>query len=90
VTLSFEPGQDRVVISVMEQERVIDGVELPNIVKEDMRVGKVVSVGPKVEQWKVGDIVMFGPHAGIPISLQGVPFLAMKEIEVFGKFTMID
>jgi co-chaperonin GroES (HSP10) len=77
-------------IEVMEQERVIDGVELPNIVKEDMKVGKVVSVGPKVEQFKVGDIIMFGPHAGIPISLHGEPFLAMKEIEVFGKFLMID
>ena len=80
----FLPCGDRVLVSVREQERLIEGVLLPDSAKEDMQVGIIVSVGEKTI-FKEGELVLFGPWAGKNIQLEGIPFRVMLEGEIDGK-----
>lgn len=79
----FIPSGDRVLVSVIEQERMLEGVLLPDSAKEDMQAGLVVAVGES--KFKPGDRVLFGPWAGKHIQLEGVPFRVMREGEIDGK-----
>jgi co-chaperonin GroES (HSP10) len=81
----FIPGSDRVLITVVEQDKMLDGILLPDSSKEDMQAGVVLVVGPKVTQWVERDQVIFGPHAGMNIQIEGVPFRVMREGEIMGK-----
>ena len=81
----FVPGSDRVLVTVVEQDKMLDGILLPDSSKEDMQAGVVLAIGPKVTEWKEKDQVVFGPHAGMNIQIEGVPFRVMREGEIMGK-----
>lgn len=82
----FKPSDGRVLVSVIDQERMIEGIELPDSAKEDAQVGKVIAVGESQgQQYDEGDIVLFGPWAGKNIQLEGIPFRVMREGEIDGK-----
>jgi len=81
----FIPGSDRLLITVIDQEKMLDGILLPDSSREDMQAGIVLAKGPKVTEWEEKDRVLFGPHAGINIQVEGVPFRVMREGEIIGK-----
>jgi co-chaperonin GroES (HSP10) len=82
----FVPGSDRVLITVIEQEKMLDGILLPDSSKEDMQAGVILSRGPTcTEFYQQGDAVLFGPHAGMNIQIEGVAFRVMREGEIMGK-----
>ena len=81
----LEPLNDHLLVHPVEQERRIEGVLLPDVAREDMKFGKVVTCGPRVADVKKDDLVMFGPYAGMPVSLEGVEFILMREGEVKGR-----
>lgn len=80
----FVPCGDRVLVSVREQERLIEGVLMPDAAKEDMQAGVIVSVGSS-QEFAEGDLVLFGPWAGKNIQLEGIPFRVMQCGEIDGK-----
>ena len=83
--MKFVPLGDQVLVNVIPQEKELDGIELAGISKDGMKVGAVLSVGGKVEEVKERDTVMFGPYAGLEITILGVPFLVLHEKEIKGK-----
>lgn len=86
----FIPRADRVLVSVIDQDRMIEGVLLPDSAKEDALVGKVVAVGDSQgQEFSEGDIVLFGPWAGKNIQLEGIPFRVMTEGEIDGKIVHV-
>jgi len=80
----LRPLFDNVLVLEIEQEQMIAGVLLPGIAKQDMKIGKVVGVGQGCREVKPKDIVTFGPHAGMPYSINGTEFLLMREPEIKG------
>lgn len=80
----FLPCGDRVLISVKDQERILEGVLLPDSSKEDMQAGMVMAVGSSQELHE-GDMVFFGPWAGKSIQIEGIPFRVMREGEIDGR-----
>lgn len=86
-----EPLGDRVLIHVLEGERQIENVILPDSAKEDFRAGIVVAVGEgyisengdvRPLRLNKGDKVLFGPFAGIPVQIAEQSFLLMREAEI--------
>lgn len=80
----FMPCGDRILISVRDQERILEGVLLPDSSKEDMQAGVVMAVGSSQELHE-GDMVFFGPWAGKSIQIEGIPFRVMREGEIDGR-----
>lgn len=82
----FVPGTDRILITVVEQDKMLEGVFLPDSSKDDMQAGVILATGPLVSEfYRETDRVLFGPHAGMPIQIEGIPFRVMREGEIIGK-----
>ena len=58
------------------------GIIVPQTMKEQPNRGKVISVGPAVEQVKVGDDVMFPRKSGSMIMLDDVEHLLVTEDKI--------
>lgn len=84
----FVPLFDRVLICEFDQEHAIEGILIPDSARQDMKAGVVIAVG-EAKQVKEGDRVLFGPYAGMPIQIEGSPFLVMREEEIAGKVVVI-
>lgn len=81
----FIPGTGRLLVKVIEQDKILDGIILPDSSKDDMLAGVVLSVGPEVTQWQTEDRILFGPWAGMQVQIEGVPLRVLKDGEVIGK-----
>lgn len=89
---------DKIFVEEIVEEKVTHGgLYIPNQVSLQIKKGKVVEVGPgrlnsKGERdpmsVKVGDVILYGAHAGIPIEWKKageiVKVFVMPEIEVIG------
>jgi chaperonin GroES len=91
--MKFIPLYERVLIKEMKGVSQIDGFNVPDIAREDFKMGTVVSVGAgyrkengTIEPTLVreGMTVLFGPHAGTIMKIDGQEFLWMKEGEIGG------
>jgi co-chaperonin GroES (HSP10) len=80
----IEPATDHVIIAEMPDETIIDGITLPdNVKQQEMNPGLVVFVGPQVSEYtKPEDIVLFGPYAGKHIIVNGQQFRLLKEGQI--------
>lgn len=86
MTVKFKPCDGRVLISIIDQEHILEGVLLPDSSKEDAQIGKVIAVGDgQSQEFSEGDLVLFGPWAGKNIQLEGIPFRVMREGEIDGR-----
>ena len=90
----FSPLYDFILVLPVHREQMLDGILLPDTSREDMLAGQVVSVGEgyikedgsvRPLRLQPGDVVFFGAHAGIPIQIEGVELLTMREAEVRGR-----
>ena|SRR5271155_4006149 len=92
----FIPAGDRYLVTVLDQEKMLDGLHLPDSSKDDMKAGIVAATAPTIflegtttrisgPRYQVGDQVLFGPWAGKEIQLEGVPFRILREEEIDGK-----
>jgi chaperonin GroES len=88
--MTLEPLYDQILVLELHQEQMLDGILLPETSREDTKFGKVVSVGEGYVQrdgvirplrLQKGDTIGFGMYSGIPVQLEGVTFLLMKEGE---------
>ena len=80
----LRPLSDHVLILEITEERTVEGVLLPDIAREDMKWGKVISAGPIAAEVEKGNVVAFGPHAGMRIQIEGVELLLMRLGEIKG------
>ena len=77
----LDPASDRILVIDNPRETTIDGITLPdNIKQQEMVYGTVIFVGPFAQETtKPKDIVCYGPYAGKPVVLDGVEFRLIRE-----------
>jgi len=81
------PLHDRVIIEPIKVEDITKGgILIPDNAKEKPVKGKVISCGKgkKDEPMtiKIGDIVLYGKHAGSEIEIEDKKYLIMKESDI--------
>src|SRR5258708_34669429 len=81
----FVPFGTYVLCHDMEQTATIDGIDLPDNVREkEMVFGVVIAPGGKCEYAKKGNVVAYGPYAGKMIQISGVEFRIVPEGAIEG------
>ena len=77
-----------VVEEVIKEEETTDGgIIVPSTIKmEPQKYGKVLSVGEKVKNVKVGDVIVFHQAGGQAIIAHGKIQRVLKNDEVYGIF----
>jgi chaperonin GroES len=90
--MNLKPIKDRIVIRLSEAEtQTKSGIFIPDAATEKPCQGKVVAAGlGRVTEdgtlipieIKVGDLVLFGRHAGTPIKVDGEEYHILKEDDV--------
>ena len=80
----LEPAGDHLFVVDNPRETVIDGIELPdNVRQQEMMFGTVVFVGPLVSTYtKPEDCVMYGPYAGKTAVIDGMAFRLLREGQI--------
>jgi chaperonin GroES len=86
--MRVRPIGDRVLVKPIPAESVTaGGIIIPDTAKEKTNRGEAVAVGggKKDEPLtvSVGDTVLYGLHAGSPITIDGVEYLIMREADIF-------
>src|SRR5213594_787950 len=85
------PLADRVVIRALEEtEQMRGGLYIPDTAKEKPQQGEIIAVGPgRFEKdkrvpmdLKVGDTVLYGKYSGTEVTLDGAPYLILRESDV--------
>jgi chaperonin GroES len=84
--MKLRPLQDRIVVKrIAADEKSPGGILIPDSAKGKSIEGEVLAVGAGVKIGvEVGEHVVFGPHAGTEINVEGVALLVLKEADVFG------
>ena len=83
MTSPIKPLADRVVAVREEaQTKTASGIFLPDNAKEKPVVAKVVAVGPKVTDLKVGDKIVYKEYSTTELKVDGVEYLIVKEEDV--------
>ena len=85
------PVSDRVVIRAREEaDQQRGGLYIPDTAKEKPQQGEIIAVGPgRFEKdkrvpmdLKVGDTVLYGKYSGTEVTLDGAPYLILRESDV--------
>ena len=90
--MKFRPLHDRVLVRrIAAEERTAGGIIIPDTAKEKPQQGEVVAVGPgrlnkqgaRLDmEVNAGDRVLFARWSGTEVSLDGEPYLVMKESDI--------
>ena len=85
--IKIKPLADRVLIKPMEAEqKTASGIIIPDTAKEKPQKGTIISVGPGTKDEKMevkpGDVVLYGKYAGTEITIEGVDYLIMKQMDI--------
>lgn len=85
--IKIQPLHDRVIIEpVALKSTTAGGIIIPDTAKEKPMQGKVIAVGDGINGEKLtvkeNDNVLYGKHAGMPITVEGKSYLIMKESDV--------
>ena len=80
------PANDRVLVADSPRTTTIDGIELPeNVRQQEMVFGTVIYVGPlMVQGTKPKDIVCYGPYAGKTVVIEGIELRLLREGQIEG------
>ena len=78
------PANDHVLAIDTKRETVLDGITMPdNLKQQEMVFGLVIEVGPACTHWtRVQDKICYGPYAGKNIVLDGVEFRLLREGQI--------
>ncbi len=75
----IRPLDDYVVLSVIKEEKTTaSGIILTTEEKDKPATGKVISVGPKVENLKVEDEVIYQSYAGTKVKIDQIEYLLVQ------------
>ena len=90
-SVKVAPLADRVVVKALEEtESMRGGLYIPDTAKEKPQQGEIMAVGPgrfvkdkRVPMdCKVGDKVLYGKYSGTEVTLDGEPYLILRESDV--------
>jgi co-chaperonin GroES (HSP10) len=80
----FGPLQSKMLVKPDSAETITPGgLILPGAEGQTINQGIIVAVGPKVQDRKVGDHVMYGIHAGIQITWKHMDYLLIREDDAY-------
>ncbi|PRM90443.1 co-chaperone GroES [Aliarcobacter cryaerophilus] len=83
--MNFKPLGERVLVERTEVEnKTASGIIIPDNAKEKPQTAKVVAVGNKVEDIKVGEVVVFEQFRGTEIKLEGNDYLVLNVENIIG------
>lgn len=81
--MKIETILDRVVIDPeLPIEQTSSGIFIPHVARQKQLRGTVVSIGPKVRQVSLGDIVVYQQYAGGEIEFKGKRYVQVSEDEI--------
>jgi chaperonin GroES len=85
--IKFKPVSDRMIIDPIPVDSITaSGLIIPENAKEKPQKGTVIAVGPGTKddkmEVKVGDVVLYGKHAGTEINLEGKDYLIMRQSDL--------
>jgi len=83
--INFKPWKDKIAVRPSKTEGVI-----VSPTGFDPTKGEVVAIGDDVTYYKVGDLILHGPKAGVWVEVDDEKFLVMHEFEPFGMLTAKD
>jgi chaperonin GroES len=86
--VNFKPLGNRVLVERVEEATTTpSGIIIPDNAKEKPIEGKVLAIGPEVEEdghIKEGDRVVFAKYSGTEINLEGKEYLIMQTDDILG------
>ena len=83
--MNFKPLGERVLVERTEVEnKTASGIIIPDNAKEKPQTAKVVAVGSKVEDIKVGEVVVFEQYRGTEIKLEAKDYLVLNVENIIG------
>jgi len=93
--MSIKPCQDRVLVKLIKQENKTEsGIYIPESAQnnDSYHIGEVINIGPgkkmddgsilAVNNFSIGDKVIFGQYAGTKIKVEGEEHIILKEEDV--------
>jgi|TARA_B110000503_G_scaffold53231_1_gene85628 chaperonin GroES len=90
----MQPLHDKILVKRKESmTKSSGGIILTKVAKDKPAEGEVIAIGPgKVNkkdiliplEVQVGDMIIFGPHNGDKIEIDGEEFIILSESDVFG------
>jgi len=89
--MNVKPLADRVLVKPLEAEETKKGgIIIPDTAKEKPQEGQIMEVGPgRYEEGKVvpmevkkGDRVLYGKYSGTEVTIDGDPYMIMRESDV--------
>tara|TARA_R110000868_G_scaffold65399_6_gene195659 strand:- start:19415 stop:19684 length:270 start_codon:yes stop_codon:yes gene_type:complete len=81
----IKPLDNRLVVIVDEvKEKTDSGILLSAENQKKQCRGVVMSIGPKIEDIKIGDYIMFPEYAGTIVYSDGEEYLILRETEIMG------
>jgi chaperonin GroES len=83
--MNFKPLGERVLVERTEVEnKTASGIIIPDNAKEKPQTAKVVAIGNKIEDVKVGDTIVFEQYRGSEIKLDGRDYLILNLENIMG------
>lgn len=84
--LNIKPLGDRVLVEPLSREELVDktdsGIIIPETAKERPEQGKIVNVGDKIKDIKVGQKVIFSKYGPTEIKVGEKEYLIIKEEDI--------
>jgi len=85
---TFRSLRDQLIVERVENgHKSLGGIILPNNISTQQYHAKVLSVGPKVTDAKVGDVLVVNPFCGVPFTHENKDYIMIRENDVFGVVT---
>jgi co-chaperonin GroES (HSP10) len=79
----IEPATDHVLVIDAPHDTTIDGISLPdNVKQQEMVFGTVVCAGPNAHKTKPRDNVGYGPYAGKNVVMEGLEYRLIREGQI--------
>jgi chaperonin GroES len=79
----LEPASDYLLVVDSPRETTIDGISLPdNIKQQEMVFGTVIFVGPEALKTQPEDRICYGPYAGKNVVLDGIEFRIIRQGQI--------
>lgn len=86
VNVMLKPLEDYVALTLEKEEKTTSsGIILTSEAKEKQAVGRVVAIGPKVEELNEGDRVIYQSYSGTKVELDDEEYLLIQVKNILAK-----
>ena len=82
--VNIKPLAEYVVAQQEEAEtKTASGLYLPDKAAEKPKIAKVIAIGSKVKEVKVGDKIIYGGYSHSDIKISGTEYMLIKEEDIY-------